>query len=334
MFELAEDIFRIITSHVSGFVQIGRSIAALGMFFVMGQIVVPTLLRQEPLDVSRMMKPMFFFLLLLFYPQFVGGLHYLVNRLGNSIEALADGISEGSVSYEEVLISESLSADDEEYTSREIDLSSYNIGDVNTEDEKSDNHLLSFKFSFGGLGRSMANSLLAWSYKLLRFLALAITVGIYILRTIILSILFLLGPLVIGLSYFPIFSESIVNWLSTYIKVGMWYPISEIILMVMAILFQKMANADGSLTTYGENAFGVETFLPGAVAFIFLLVSSFAILAVPYMASLVIAAGGGSAIGKAIKTRMLQAATGGASAASRVASSGRNRGGAVSNDAN
>ncbi len=54
-----------------------------------------------------------------------------------------------------------------------------------------------------------------------------------ILARIILILLFITGPIAIGLSLFPTFNNSLTTWLSAYVKISLWAIISNIIQFVI-----------------------------------------------------------------------------------------------------
>jgi hypothetical protein len=121
-----------------------------------------------------------------------------------------------------------------------------------------------------------------------------------ILARIILILLFITGPIAIGLSLFPIFKSSLSTWISAYIKISLWIIISNIIQFVIIkimtdprILLSTWFNSQ--IGDYGEGA--------GAAIFYGAIVLSQTL--VPTIASSLIAASGFDSLSYSLSSNAL-----------------------------
>jgi hypothetical protein len=108
-----------------------------------------------------------------------------------------------------------------------------------------------------------------------------------LLARIILILLFITGPIAIGLSLFPTFNNSLSTWISAYVKISLWAIISNIIQYVIIRIITNPAIIGSiwlnkALGDYGEGS--------GAAIFYFSIVLSQ--MCVPTIASSIISSSG------------------------------------------
>lgn len=98
------------------------------------------------------------------------------------------------------------------------------------------------------------------------------------IRTFILIVLAILGPLVLGLSVFEGFSHTLSSWFARYINVYMWLPIANIFGAVTSKILENMIKID-------------QDFFSGTVYIIFMIIAVVGYTTIPTVAGYIIQAG-------------------------------------------
>lgn len=159
-------------------------------------------------------------------------------------------------------------------------------------------------------GYNFRNSIKQWMAEVLEVLYAASALCINVVRTFILIVLTILGPIVLGFAVFDGFQQSLTVWIARYVNIFMWLPIANILGSILGKIQQNMLKVDISQIA-GEG----ETFFSSTdVAYlIFMVIGIVAYFCVPTVANYIVHAGGGNTILQ--KTNML------ISSSSRVVSS-------------
>jgi len=144
------------------------------------------------------------------------------------------------------------------------------------------------KFAMAKARFSFRNSVKEWLSQVLELLYEAAALCIDSLRTFNLLILAILGPLVLALSIFDSFHDSLRDWLARYIHVYLWLPIANIFGTILATIQGKMLQLDiGQLQSGGSASF--STINTGYM--IFLLIGITGYFTIPSVASYIVRAG-------------------------------------------
>ena len=134
-----------------------------------------------------------------------------------------------------------------------------------------------------------------WFRQLIRdffellFNAAALTIDT--LRTFFLVVLSILGPLAFALSVYDGFQSTLTNWISRYISVYLWLPISDLFSAVLSKIQALMLQMDIDLLRD-------PSYVPDAsngIYIIFFIIGIIGYFSIPSVAGWVIQAGGGSA---------------------------------------
>ena len=102
------------------------------------------------------------------------------------------------------------------------------------------------------------------------------------LRTFFLIVLSILGPLAFAISVYDGFQSTLTQWISRYISIYLWLPVSDLFSSVLARIEQRAdptCNPDGSSTVY----------------VIFMIIGIVGYFTIPTVASWIVSAGGTSA---------------------------------------
>jgi conjugative transposon TraJ protein len=171
-------------------------------------------------------------------------------------------------------------------------------------------------------GYNFRNSIKQWMAEVLEVLYAAAALCINVVRTFILIVLTILGPLVFGFAVFDGFQQSLTVWIARYVNIFMWLPIANILGSILGKIQENMLKLD--ISQIGQQG---ETFFSSSdVAYlIFMVIGIVAYFCVPTVANYIVHAGGGNTILQ--KTNMI------VSSSSRMASSAGSAGMGMAADA-
>ncbi len=151
----------------------------------------------------------------------------------------------------------------------------------------------SMSFYMEKQGYAFRNSVKQWMSEVLEVLYAAASLCINVVRTFILIILVILGPMVFGFAVFDGFQQSLTVWVARYVNIFMWLPIANILGSILGKIQENMLKIDISqLAEEGETFFSSSD-----VAYlIFLVIGIVAYFCVPTVANYIVHAGGGNSI--------------------------------------
>lgn len=142
-------------------------------------------------------------------------------------------------------------------------------------------------------GYNFRNSIKQWMAEVLEILYASAALCINVVRTFILIVLTILGPLVFGFAVFDGFQQSLAVWIARYVNIFMWLPIANILGSILGKIQENMLRLD--ISQIGQQG---ETFFSTAdVAYlIFMVIGIVAYFCVPTVANYIVHAGGGNTI--------------------------------------
>ena len=146
---------------------------------------------------------------------------------------------------------------------------------------------------------------LAW---ILELLFAAASVILDVLRTFYLIVLSLLGPISFALSVFDGFQSTLTQWLTRYVSVYLWLPISDLFSAIIARLQSLAMRHDTELMEQGYNWYVDWS---SSLNLIFMCVAVCGYLCIPSIASWVVQANGFAAYNKTV-SKMTSLASGAA----------------------
>lgn len=148
------------------------------------------------------------------------------------------------------------------------------------------------------------NSVKQWMSEVLQVIFQAASLCIDALRTFQLIILVILGPLVIGISVFDGFQQSLTQWIARYINIFLWLPIANIFGAVIGKIQEGMLRLDISQV----NEQGDTFFSPTDTAYlIFMIIGIIGYFTVPSIANYVVHAHGANALTSKTNATVMQA---------------------------
>ena len=135
---------------------------------------------------------------------------------------------------------------------------------------------------------------LAW---ILELLFAAASVILDVLRTFYLVVLSLLGPIAFAISVFDGFQSTLTQWLTKYVSIYLWLPISDLFSAIIARLQSLAMRHDAELMAGGYNWYVDWS---NSLNLIFMLVAVCGYLCIPSIASWVVQANGFAAYNKTV----------------------------------
>jgi len=267
-----------------------KGLAGLGALFYIAMRVWSSLARAEPIDAYPLLRPFALGICILFFPTIVLG----------CINGLLSPIAEGCHS-----IVESQSFDLQKYK-QERDRLEYEALMRNPEtaylasDEEFDRQLDELGWSPADLAtmagmyynrtmHSMKRSVADGFRSLLEMLFEAAGLIIDTIRTFFLVVLSILGPVVFAFASWEGLQSSLAVWISRYISVYLWLPVSDIFSAMLTKIQILMMQSD-------IKALQDPEFVPdmnNTVYIVFLLIGIIGFFTVPTVAGWIVDAGGG-----------------------------------------
>lgn len=150
--------------------------------------------------------------------------------------------------------------------------------------------------------------------EILEILFKAVALVIDVIRTFFLIVLSILGPIAFAISVWDGFQSTLVQWITRYISVYLWLPVSDLFSSVIARLQSLMLQADIERMQADPN-FSLDS--SDAIYIVFLIIGIIGYFTVPTVAGWIIQAGGMGNYGKNVNATAAKtgALAGGASGA-------------------
>ncbi len=279
--------------HCSELIRISSAIAGFGtLWFVMANVWV-RLGRAEPIVPDQLLRPFAIAIAILFFPNLVIGV----------IDGVMKPIAEGTaaiVNDSNQAVATLLQKRQDALTQSadwQMYVNSSGSGDLDKWEELSgqaDSGFMSglsnrVKFEMAKGSYNMKNSIRVWLSEILQVLFESASLCINTVRTFYMIVLAILGPMAFAFSVYKGLEDSISNWLSRYLQVFLWLPVTNIFGSLLAQIQQEMIKQDlDQLAKTGQTMFGPTD----AAYFIFLIMGIAGYFTVPSVTNYIIRAGG------------------------------------------
>lgn len=269
-------------------VGVAKGIAGLGALFYVASRIWQALSRAEPIDVYPLLRPFVIGLCIMFFPTIVLG----------TINAVMSPVVKGTHTVLETQMTDvhALEAEKEqlEYNARMREGKAWLVDDEVYDQKMKELGITDTVEMISMWGERTWYDMKMWFRQLIRdffellFNAAALTIDT--LRTFFLVVLSILGPLAFALSVYDGFQSTLTNWISRYISVYLWLPITDLFSAVLSKIQALMLQMDidllrdPSYVPDGNNGVYIIFFIIGIIGY----------FTVPTVAGWVIQAGGGS----------------------------------------
>lgn len=286
---------------------IAKGVAGLGALFYVAYRVWKSLASAEPIDVFPLLRPFVIGLCIMFFPTVVlntinavmspvvQGTHKMMEEQMVNVEALQQ--KKDQLEYDaRVRAGKAWLVNSEEYDKKMDELGIRQLPEI---------------ISMGA--EKMWYEIKMWFRKIVRdfFELLYAAAGLTIdtLRTFFLIVLAILGPLAFAISIYDGFQSTLTGWISRYIAVYLWLPVSDIFSAVLSKIQELMLKVD--IAALEDPAFIPDE--SSGVYIIFLIIGIIGYFSIPTVAEWIIQAGGmGGATRGVNRAAVISAGVGGA----------------------
>lgn len=283
---------------------VAKGIAGLGALFYVAYRVWQSLARAEPIDVFPMLRPFAVGLCIMFFPTVVlGTINSVLSPVVQGTAKLLETQTLDMNKYRE-------QKDRLEYEANKRNPETAYLVDKEEFDKKLDELGWSAGdlITMGGMyidraEYRMKQNIRRWFQELLELLFQSAGLVIDTIRTFFLIVLSILGPIAFAISVYDGFQSTLTQWITRYISVYMWLPVSDLFSSVLARIQVLMLTKD-------IEAMSDPTFIPDSsntVYMVFLIIGIFGYFTIPTVANWIIMAGGVSGANRAMNTTAAKA---------------------------
>lgn len=308
----------------SNMVGVAKGIAGLGALFYVAYRVWQSLSRAEPIDVYPLLRPFAIGLCIMFFPSVVLG----------TINSIMSPVIQGTHG---MLQSETF--DMNKYAQQKDQLE-YEIMRKNPETAYLvDNEIWDAKLDALGItdvGTKVGLYIEKAMYKtkkwireafreLLEILFKAAALVIDVIRTFFLIVLAILGPIAFAISVWDGFQSTLTQWITRYVSVYLWLPVSDLFSTILARLQSLMLQSDIVRMQTDPN-FSIDS--SDVIYILFLVIGIVGFFTIPTVTGWIISAGGMGNFGKNVNQTATKASAmaGGAAGAAAGNIMGRLKG--------
>ena len=283
---------------------VAKGIAGLGALFYVAAKVWQALARAEPIDVYPLLRPFAVGLCIMFFPTFVlGTINTVLSPVVKGCHGMLETQTFDMNKYRE-------QKDRLEYEANKRNPETAYLVDKEEFDKKLDELGWSAGdlITMGGMyidraEYRMKQNIRRWFQELLELLFQSAGLVIDTIRTFFLIVLSILGPITFAISVYDGFQSTLTQWITRYISVYMWLPVSDLFSSVLARIQVLMFTKD-------IEAMRDPTFIPDSsntVYMVFLIIGIFGYFTIPTVANWIIMAGGVSGANRAMNTTAAKA---------------------------
>lgn len=283
---------------------VAKGIAGLGALFYVAAKVWQALARAEPIDVYPLLRPSAIGLCIMFFPTFVlGTINTVLSPVVKGCHGMLEAQTFDMNKYRE-------QKDRLEYEANKRNPETAYLVDKEEFDKKLDELGWSAGdlITMGGMyidraEYRMKQNIRKWFQELLELLFQSAGLVIDTIRTFFLIVLSILGPIAFAISVYDGFQSTLTQWITRYISVYMWLPVSDLFSSVLARIQVLMLTKD-------IEAMSDPTFIPDSsntVYMVFLIIGIFGYFTIPTVANWIIMAGGVSGANRAMNTTAAKA---------------------------
>lgn len=298
---------------------IAKGIAGLGALFYVAYRVWQSLSRAEPIDVYPLLRPFAIGLCIMFFPSVVLG---TINSIMSPVVQGTNGMLQSETldmqKYAEM-------KDKLEYEAMKRNPETAYLVDNEIFEEKLDQLGITDVGEIAGMyierGLYNAKKWIREAFReILEIVFKAAALIIDVIRTFFLIVLSILGPLAFAISVWDGFQSTLTQWITRYISVYLWLPVSDLFSTILARLQSLMLQSDIERMQTDPN-FSLDS--SDAIYIVFLIIGIVGYFTIPTVAGWIISAGGMGNFGKnvnntATKAGAMAGGVGGAAAGNIV----------------
>jgi len=280
---------------------VAKGLAGLGALFYVAYRVWQALSRAEPIDVFPLLRPFAIGLCIMFFPTIVLG---TINAVLSPVVKGAHSIMENQIVNVQALQAEK---DALEYDARVREGKAWLVNSEEWDKEMEELGIWDTPEIISMWSERLWYDIKAWFREVVRdffellFNAAALTIDT--LRTFFLVVLAILGPIAFAFAVYDGFQATLTQWLTRYISIYLWLPVSDIFSAVLSKIQELMLKQDIALL-HDPN------YIPdgnNGVYIVFLIIGIIGYFTIPTVAGWIIQSGGAGAFGGAVNKSAVKA---------------------------
>lgn len=282
---------------------VAKGIAGLGALFYVAYRVWQSLSRAEPIDVYPLLRPFAIGLCIMFFPTVVLG---TINSIMSPVVQGTHGMLE-SETFDMQKYAEQ--KDKLEYEAMRRNPETAYLVDNAVFDAQMDELGITDAGQIAGMyierGLYNAKKAIREAFRdILELVFQAAALVIDVIRTFFLIVLSILGPLAFAISVWDGFQSTLTQWITRYISVYLWLPVSDLFSSILARLQSLMLQADIERMQTDPN-FSLDN--SDAIFIVFMIIGIIGYFTIPTVSGWIIQAGGMGNMGKNINNTATKA---------------------------
>ena len=286
--QILRDLFTEMMPLCSNMSGVAKGIAGLGALFYVAHRVWQSLSRAEPIDVYPLLRPFVIGLCIMFFSTFVLGtintvLSPVVKGTHQMLEAQTLDMNnyrqqKDKLEYEAMMRNPETAwlVDNEVFDQRLAELGVLDAPEIAG---------MYIERGFYNLKKAVRD----WFRELLELLFEAAALVIDTIRTFFLIVLAILGPIAFAISVYDGFQSTLTQWISRYVSVYLWLPVSDLFSSILAKIQVLMLQNDIA-ELQNNPSYSVDA--SNAVYIIFMIIGIVGYFTIPTVANWIISAGG------------------------------------------
>lgn len=303
--EILRDLYLEMMPLCANMTGVAKGIAGLGALFYIASRIWQSLSRAEPIDVYPLLRPFAIGFCILLFPTIVLGtinsiLSPIVQGTHQMLEKQTMDMNEyrrlkDKLEYESMMRNPETAylVNNEEFD-KQLEELGWSPSDI---------AVLSGMYIERGL-YSMKKSIRDSFREVLELLFAAAALIIDTIRTFFLIVLSILGPIAFAISVWDGFQSSLTQWLTRYISVYLWLPVSDLFSSVLARIQVLMLQKD--ITDMQNNPnFSIDA--SNAVYICFMIIGIIGYFTIPTVSNWIIQAGGAGNYGRHVNNSAMRA---------------------------
>lgn len=273
---------------------VAKGLAGLGALFYVAYRVWQALSRAEPIDVFPLLRPFAIGLCIMFFPTIVlGTINAVMSPIVKGTHTILESQTMDMKAYQQ-------QKDQLEYEARVREGKAWLVDDEVYDQKMKDLGITDTPEIVCMWGERLWYDIKAWFRQVIRdffeLLFNASALVIDTIRTFFLVVLAILGPIAFAFSIYDGFQSTLTQWLTRYISVYLWLPISDLFSSVLARIQVLMLEQDVALLQD-------PNYIPdgsNGIYIVFLIIGIIGYFTIPTVAGWIIQSGGAGAFGGAV----------------------------------
>jgi conjugative transposon TraJ protein len=282
---------------------VAKGLAGLGALFYIAHRVWQSLSRAEPIDVYPLLRPFVIGFCIMFFPTFVlGTMNTILSPVVKGTHQMLQTQTFDMNQYRQQkdrLEHEAMMRSPETAWLVDNEVFNQRLAEMGIFDMPEKLFMRMERTSY-----NLKKSVRDWFRELLEILFKATALVIDTVRTFFLIVLAILGPIAFAISVYDGFQSTLTQWISRYVSVYLWLPVSDLFSSILARIQILMLQNDIHQLQTNPN-YSIDA--SNTVYIIFMLIGIVGYFTIPTVANWIISAGGMSGYNKNLTTMATKA---------------------------